>query len=244
MSENKTSFSDEELTAFLDGELDKQSAAQIKSAAKSDGAVAARLDALAVPMKLLKLSMNPAVLDAPALPAHLAGSAPSPSRGIWVASAIAASFVIGVAVTNFMRPAPNTGWIATIASYQALYVTETLEGTTQPPAETAQVLALAQDTFGVDLSEALSIAGLDFKRAQMLGLNGSPLLQVAYLAEDGTPMALCLKSVSGPDRGPKTTVMFDMAGVSWVENGIGYLLIGGGDTAKTEALSSGLAAVL
>jgi hypothetical protein len=228
----------------LDGELDKQEAAQIKAAAKSDGAVAARLDALAVPMKLLKLSMNPAVLDAPALPAHLAGAAPSPSRGIWVASAIAASFVIGVAVTNFMRPAPNTGWIATIASYQALYVTETLDGATQPSAETAQVLARAQDTFGVDLSEALSVAGLDFKRAQMLGLNGSPLLQVAYLAEDGTPMALCLKSVSGPDRGPKTTVMFDMAGVSWVENGIGFLLIGGGDTAKTEALSSGLAAVL
>ena len=224
--------------------MDKQEAAQIKAAAKSDGAVAARLDALAVPMKLLKLSMNPAVLDAPALPAHLAGAAPSPSRGIWVASAIAASFVIGVAVTNFMRPAPNTGWIATIASYQALYVTETLDGATQPSAETAQVLARAQDTFGVDLSEALSVAGLDFKRAQMLGLNGSPLLQVAYLAEDGTPMALCLKSVSGPDRGPKTTVMFDMAGVSWVENGIGFLLIGGGDTAKTEALSSGLAAVL
>ena len=84
MSENRTSFSDEELTAYLDGELDKQEAAQIKAAAKSDGGVAARLDALAVPMKLLKLSMNPAVLDAPALPAHLAGAAPSPSRGIWV----------------------------------------------------------------------------------------------------------------------------------------------------------------
>ena len=59
-----------------------------------------------------------------------------------------------------------------------------------------------------------------------------------------TPMALCLKAVSGPDRGPKTTVMFNMAGVSWVENGIGYLLIGGGSTAKTEELSAGLAAVL
>lgn len=244
MSDSRTDFSDAELTAFLDGEAGKNMAVRIKELSKSDPAMAARLAGLAVPMKLLKLSMNTAVLDAPSLPPHLAGSAPSPSRGIWIASAIAASFVIGVGVTTLMRASPNKGWIAAVASYQALYVTETLAGTRQPPAETTQVLARAVDAFGVDLNGALAVSGLNFKRAQMLALNGAPLLQMAYLAADGTPMALCLKSVAGPDHGPKPTVMFDMTAISWVENGIGYLLIGGSDAAKTRQLSAEVAAVL
>jgi hypothetical protein len=50
-------------------------------------------------------------------------------------------------------------------------------------------------------------------------------------------MALCLTRVGAEDRGPKTSTSHNLAGVSWVKDGVGYYLIGGSDLARVEALS-------
>ncbi len=49
----KRSFSDEELTAFLDGEEDHAPVADIKSALQSDTALAQRLDALRIDRQII-----------------------------------------------------------------------------------------------------------------------------------------------------------------------------------------------
>ena len=67
---------------------------------------------------------------------------------------------------------------------------------------------------------------------------------MAYLDADGTPMALCLTRVGAEDRGPRTSTSHDMAGVSWVQDGVGYVLIGGSDAARVEALSAQVIAQL
>jgi len=165
------------------------------------------------------------------MPAHLLAApeqqptAPS-KRGVissWLMpAAIAASFAAGVWITPIVRPdtpplpiAATGGWIDSIASYQALYVTQTLATAMPNPAETSDVLAQAQNALGVAMAPATDVAALDFKRAQMLGFKGKPLLQMAYLSADGTPFALCVTTVSGDDRGAKTTQSHGLTGVSW-----------------------------
>ena len=153
--------------------------------------------------------------------------------------------------TTLLIPAPEPpqgpaplGWTAAVASYQSLYVTETLSNTGQAAAETDAVLARAADEFEVALAPATQIDGITFKRAQMLGFKGKPLLQMAYLTPDGTPFALCLIRTDKPDRGTKGIEMFDVAGVSWVKDGVGYLLIGGNDVGRVEDLSGSFIASL
>lgn len=254
MSKANEQITDEVLTAYLDGALEASVSAQIDAALAHDDALAARLATLDVPMDQLRDLMAPAVWNAPALPADVLHSpaafvVPEPAnapskplmRRLWVPAAVAASFAAGLFVAPMFAPAPPSAgspkWVEAVASYQALYVTATLDHATQAPDATAGVLTQASADFDVTLDPAIDIDGLDFKRAQMLGWNGKPLLQIAYLDGDGTPMALCLTRVGAEDRGPKTSVSHDLAGVSWVKNGVGYYLIGGQDIERVETLS-------
>ena len=261
MTGRETEFSDAELTGYLDGALPADKMAAIDRALADDDALAERMMALDIPLAEIRQAMDPALLAAPAMPAHLKAAAdPAPAvraakRGglsSWLMpAAIAASFAAGVWITPIVRPdkpplpvATTGGWIDTIASYQSLYVAQTLEGPAASPAQTEAVLAAAEDAIGVAMAPATQVANMQFKRAQILGFKGKPLLQMAYITPDGTPLALCVIPVSGEDRGAKTTVNHGMTGVSWVENGVGYLLIGGSDAEAIEALSAQVQAVI
>ncbi len=252
MTDANDQITDEVLTAYLDGVLEPPVAAQIDDALAHDVALVERLAALDLPMSNLQMILDPAVLAAPALPADLLkpGALVAPPaanlphkplmRRFWVPTAVAASFAAGVLLAPLLTPTATPGapkWVDAVASYQALYVTQTLEKAEQDPTDTASVLAQATVDFAVTLTPAIDIDGLEFKRAQILGWNGKPLLQMAYLDGDGTPMALCLTRVGAEDRGPRTSTSHNLAGVSWVKDGVGYYLIGGSDLARVEALS-------
>ena len=255
MSIASEQITDDVLTAYLDGALEASVSAQIDAALAQDDALADRLAALDVPLDQLRDLMAPAVWNAPALPADVRHSpapfempepANKPSKPVlarlWVPAAVAASFAAGLFIAPMFAPAPSgagpTKWVDAVASYQALYVTQTLDQTRQDAAATADILMQADANFDVVLDPATQIDGLDFKRAQMLGWNGKPLLQMAYLDADGTPMALCLTRVGAEDRGPTSSTSHNLAGVSWVKDGVGYYLVGGDDLGRVEDLSA------
>ncbi|MFK7834652.1 MAG: hypothetical protein AB8B60_00400 [Sulfitobacter sp.] len=247
MTDETNRYSDETLTAYLDGELDVSEVRAVEAALATDENLSARLAALDLPLDALRRAMGPAMLDAPEIPASLLVEPPRARMGFAAPLALAASFVLGVGITTYMQPepkAPAVGWLASVASYQALYVTETLSGATQDSASTTAVLTRAGAEFGVALDPATQIDGMEFKRAQILGFKGKPLLQMAYLTPDGTPLALCLVSTGNEDRGPKPTVMFDLAGVSWVRDGVGYFLVGGTDTDLLNTLTGEIRAAI
>jgi len=250
MTQEAIDFSDETLTAYLDGELDAATASAIDAALATDDALAERLGTLDFPMQALQTVMAPAVLGAPALPAELTetaqtapASAAQQRRGGFGGLALVASFFVGMVATTLVIPksAPDSafsGWTAAVASYQSLYVTETLSGATQDADVTASVLARATEEFDVDLAPAIELEGFEFKRAQMLGFRGKPLLQMAYLSPEGTPLALCLIRTDTPDKASEQVEMFDLAGVSWVKDGVGYFLIGGDNATQIDDLSA------
>lgn len=238
-------ISDEDLTAYLDGEASSDLKARIKAANTSGSDVRARLAALNISGLNLADVLDPETLNSPALPKDLGNSGSRGSHALLFPLAMAASFAIGIGLTVALRPAPSADmspdWVTAIASYQALYVTETLSGAKQESAITAQKLSTANALLGVDLAPAQSLGDLSLRRVQMLGFGGTPLIQMAYLDQAGTPFAFCITKTNEADREARAETRFDLATASWVRNGIGYVLIGGTQTDLVQDLAMDLA---
>ena len=245
MTQNPT-FTDEDLTAFLDGEADDALAAAIGDALETDAELNARLAALDIPLAPLNQAFDALLADAPpmpALPEQTPQTAPAPRFGWgWGAGTFGTGLAAGLAValvTGFGQPEapPPPGWAAFVASYQSLYTPETLASVTTTDAERVAQLANVSEALGLDLTTLPDANGLVFKRAQVLGFNGKPLVQLAYQRADGTPVALCIIP-AGPDGKPVSMgAAQGMELARWNTPGFGFLLIGGQDPAPiaTEA---------
>ncbi|MEL7132394.1 MAG: hypothetical protein AAGK77_08280 [Pseudomonadota bacterium] len=237
-------FSDEELTAYLDGEADGVLRARIEKALETDAEVAEQLAALDIPLVPIAEAYETLMQDAPPMPAlpEIEDVAPvSSSRGRWTwgVGTFATGLAAGLAVAMFTgfgtpEPAPR-GWVSFVASYQVLYTPETLVIANPSVAETQMQLATVSDALGLDLNGLPEAEGLTFKRAQVLGFNGKPLVQIAFARADGTPVALCIIP-SGPDAKPVSMGAAEGLGLArWNTPGYGFLLIGGNDAAPLEA---------
>lgn len=239
MTQAHETFSDEDLTAFLDGEAEGDLAARIDAALTSDAELVARLEGLVIPVNDIRAAF--------ALPELAPPPAPElPEQSWFQPMAMAASIVLALGIGalggySFKsdEPAPvvaqKPGWIAAVASYQALYATETLAGKFQAPEQTEATLAGFEGRIGVDLAAATDVQGLDFKRAQILSYNGKPLMQMAYLDDGGVPFALCVIGSGAEARAMKDQIAEGLAASSWVVDGVGYLVIGGDDPTLTRA---------
>ncbi len=233
-------FTDEELTAYLDGEAGAQLESAISQALETDEALGERLALLDVPMAAIAEAFDSLLASAPAMP-DLAPATPLPAntnarpRWAWGVATFGTGLVAGLALALFVgldapEPAPR-GWVSFVASYQTLYTTETLAAVNPTPQEAALQLAAVSAGIGLDLAALPQAQGLTFKRAQLLGFNGKPLVQISYLREDGTPVALCIIP-AGPD--PQELNMGAAEGLDvarWNTPGYGFLLIGGQDAA-------------
>ncbi|WP_299151723.1 hypothetical protein [uncultured Tateyamaria sp.] len=235
---DRTHFSDEDLTAYLDGEAEDVLHAAIDAALETDEALGERLAELDIPMgaitdayaRLLNTVPEPPVFETPV------ANAPKSRFGWgWGVSTFGTGIAAGFAVamfTGFGTPEPaQRGWVSFVASYQALYTTATLN-VADPSAEEATLqLATVSDALGLDLTAIPQTEGLTFKRAQVLGFKGKPLIQIAYLRDDGTPVALCILP-AGPDSQPINMAQAEGLDIArWNTPGFGFLLIGGTDTA-------------
>ena len=234
-------ITDERLTAYLDGELAPQEAAAIEAALQSSAQLQARLAALDVPIPALRQGFDALLNQAPRPPAL--PKAPRQSTRPWLA-AVAASALLGVGLGGFLfKPTPQT-WTQAVANYQSLYVTETLSA---PPMETALqdiVIASLSGRLGVDLTPLTNLDGIDFRRAQMLGIDGAPLVQMAYLADGTIPVAICITPRDAEDSATELTRMFGMEAASWTADGHGVLIIGGDDPALIENLAQAVRAAI
>lgn len=227
-------FSDEELTAYLDGEADDALRVRV-DAERENAAVAERLRALSIDVdqltdafdQTLKMAPTPGFLE-PLQSVPRRRAIPNPALQ---AIAAAVLLAVGWSAGHFGKPdAPET-WRDYAATYHALYVTETLSGDEASPsalaAQVTRVSGILEKALTVD---ALSgVEGLDLRRAQILAFKDNPLVQIAYLTDDGVPMALCLFRKSGKKAAVTVTERLGMASAHWSDGKFGYLLIGGAD---------------
>ncbi|MEO0991698.1 MAG: zf-HC2 domain-containing protein [Pseudomonadota bacterium] len=223
-----TTVSDEMLTAYLDGELSDLEQSKIEMALDGDPALRARLDALEIPDDLLKSAFDNALSAAPAVPEF---EIQRNTRGMKAPLGIAAALALGLVVGGFLATdsGDETGsdWKLAVANYQALYVHETLAATDLDADAAEQTLERLSAQVGRDLSELGIVDGLDFRRAQLLGFEDAPLVQAAYLSDDQLPFAICVMPVETSDYRPRSEHLSGLAAAHWVEDGFGFLVIGG-----------------
>ncbi|WP_147110238.1 anti-sigma factor [Tateyamaria sp. syn59] len=235
-------FSDEELTAYLDGEADDALHAEIDAALEADPEVVEQLAALDVPMAPIAEAYEALLREAPPMPdlpeaptTVVPAVAPARGRWAWGAGTFATGLAAGLAVAMFTgfgtpEPAPR-GWVSFVASYQLLYTPETLAFADPTPQEAAVQLAAVSEAIGIDVTGLPEAQGLTFKRAQVLGFNDKPLVQISFARDDGTPVALCIIA-AGPDAAPVSMGAAEGLDLArWNTPGYGFLLIGGTDAA-------------
>ncbi|MEP3346000.1 MAG: hypothetical protein ABJN34_01500 [Litoreibacter sp.] len=239
-----TNISDETLTAYLDGALSKLEMQRIEDALSHDPSLQAQLDALDAPIEGLRPAFDTMLRD---MPADLIPNGPvytgikARTASIAASVALAAGVALGVFFGN--SPSANSSWHDYVAAYQALYVADTLSVVEQTPSETSSQLTRVSQTLGRELNSATEVPGLTYKRAQLLGFKGKPLVQLAYVTENGAPIALCI--IKSKDSAKLATMKLeDLEAASWSDGTYAYLLIGGDSSDQIEAMAAHLQAEL
>jgi anti-sigma factor RsiW len=163
----------------------------------------------------------------------------------WVAMfgigfAIAASFAAGVMVNplwftskpvseqTHVQTAMETKapWVQAIASYQAMYVRDTIDRTTDSSEHAQNILRSFEQNVKSKLTVPnLNNAGLEFKRIQVLAFGDRQLVQMAYLPPQGKPGALCvLRSNDSKDEAPTARRIENLSIVTWQKDKLAYVL--------------------
>ncbi|MGO8083546.1 anti-sigma factor family protein [Rhizobium leguminosarum] len=261
MTTKQTIPSDEDLTAFIDGELTAEEAARIEAMVKEDESAAERLELLARASLPFKQAFAPLLAEAPreklqamlaAIPVQeSAKSSPAPvfaSRRRFL-GALAASLVAGIAIdravigigARFSAKDENSEWRAVVADYVSLYTPESLAGPVPGRDDQAAQLAGLDEKLGLSLSpEAISLPGVDFKRALLLQYDGKALAQIAYLDPETGPMALCIVK---SDKGPKASDLERRKGMNvvyWSNATHAFMLIGQAAADRMTAIAEGV----
>jgi anti-sigma factor RsiW len=182
----------------------------------------------------------------------VAQPAPRSQRRLWLAAAfVAGAFCAGLvqqlgggwpgAFSNraALVAAGNTRpWISVAADYQQLYTRETVANVTPDPAVSADTVDAIRKVDGIRLRVPdLLPAGLLFKSVERLRYNGKPLVQIVYLPERGTPVALCVMKDLRPDQPVTQRQMSGMTVVSWRQNELSYALIGKPDPGDLQTIA-------
>lgn len=225
-------FSDEDLIAYLDSEADETLVAKIEAALSPE--LEHRLLTLekgrerAVEGFEAALQMAPQMAPLPDATVGVGRFRPWGYAGLGLAASL--FLAVGIYQTVIGAGARQVEpWHREVAAYHALYVTETLAAVPSDAGDQMARLADLSALVGGDLSPAMTSIDMQFRRAQQLGFEGAPLVQMAYLAEGGVPVALCILRSEGPRQEVRVTTIQGMSSASWADGTRRFLLIGGTD---------------
>lgn len=250
---NKTAdFSDEQLTAYLDGETDYIPADDIRAALEEDPKLQARLDRLSVDKAALATAFNRLLDASPQAPdfSDVGGRVGDPAWAVsWrrLAAVLVVGLGVGWSLGLFSRGGELETWRDYVAAYHALYAEDTLAAIDRPTPVQTDELARISGLLGkpLDLALLTDLPGLKYKRAQILGYKNKPLAQMTFLSGNGAPIALCIIRQPGVGDAPVTSATMEgMASASWSREGYDYLLIGGTDQTILDSVAGKLQTTL
>lgn len=247
---------DEELTAYLDGELAAETATALAARLEADATLRDRLEVLRrgrPPAEAFDLVLTMATDERLAALLDAAERAPVSRRNSFggiraVAAAImlVAAVGIGYGVARLTAPAEvaeTHTWRDVVAEYVSLYTPETFALAPSDPAAYAPRLAQVGEGLGLDLSpDAVTLPDLSLRGAALFHYDGKPLGQVMYLSTEYGPIAFCIIRNGRPDAAAAFEEKHGMNVVFWNTGGLGYLVIGTPPQATLEAMAEALSA--
>lgn len=230
-------FSDEELTAYLDGECDSTLARNIETSVASDPQVGSQLARLQLDRENLAHAFDQILDTAPEhTPAEYVEGSRQSGFGMKAFGRTAAIMLVclgaGFGAAQLIRESHANHWHNYVAAYQALYANKTLAHISQSEPAAAEELKRVSAAIGttIDLTDVNQINLLEYKRAQILAYKGQPLIQLAFLSKLGLPVALCIMQSKRPaETDISVAPMEGMQAAYWSKGGYDFLLIGGAD---------------
>jgi anti-sigma factor RsiW len=256
MNKENTFPSDEQLTAYIDGELSPEEAARIEAIFDADERVAARLAFLSRSSLPFGEAFEPLLAAAPkaeleAMLETLSAEAKPVTTAVRTSrrgfvGALAACLVAGVVVDRafiglqrrLVARDESSEWRAAVAEYIALYTPDTLAGPVPSREAQRAQLAIPAGKLGMSLSpETITLSGVDFKRALLLQYDGKPLAQIAYLDPETGPIALCIVRSDTGAKPPEVEGRKGMNVIYWSNPSHAFMLIGHAPLERMQAIS-------
>ena len=148
----------------------------------------------------------------------------------WSPGVAAVLFIGGFAAGRFApqwQPQPEASenqddWRHAVAQYMALYTADTLSDEPTDAASQAASLKSLGERLGTALNpERIAVAGLPFKRSQLLSYDKAPLGQLAYLDPQAGPVLFCIIADSRPNARVSNAVIDGFATSSWAKEDAG-----------------------
>jgi len=248
---NTVEFSDEELTAYLDNELDALSVKKIDASLESDPALRQRLEHLSIDVTELSESFECVLSDAPAFEFDHSVEAssrqlPVPFLFSTALSVLIFGLCIGWGLSSYLNTSSKK-WTDYVAAYHALYTPSTLTLSERSVSERQSELDRVSSAIGMEipLDDVNEYPQLEYKRAQILGFENQPLVQLTFMSVLGDPVALCIiRSSRNSAPGLYTREMEGMVSVTWQKGDYEYFLIGGENQVFLTDLAAKFAYVL
>jgi anti-sigma factor RsiW len=232
-------YSSEELTAYLDDEVSPDVRRRIGSALDVNANLRIQLESLTLDRATLKTAFEGLLQFAPSYrvthvtpitPIKLM-PVPTDNRVKFAVVAALCAMIGWVAATGLFPTTPTT-WQQKAAVYHSLYVNGTINSVFVDTANMEVELERVTTALGkpIFLESLRRIPEFEYKRAQILGFEGRPLMQIAFLSRLGAPVVLCImRSDTSSTKGVESDVMQGMAAATWSRGPYEYLLIGGSD---------------
>ena len=237
---------DQDLTALIDGELEEPRRSALMARIENDPALKSRFEALRAAGVNASSAFDRMLADAPLArlraalppePPRLAAS--TPARRNWgargfalreLAAGLAIGFLAAAALawaTLGGPPREDEDWRSAVLEYMDLYTHETFAFPAPDAAMQEQQLAAVGGRVGVKLTpDTVAVPGLDYRVAFILGLDGVPLGEIAYIDPAGEPTLFCILDQAAPDAALSIERRGDYTLASWARQGRKFLVIG------------------
>lgn len=229
---------DEELHAYVDGELDAKRVGEIDGIAAREPAVAEALEMIRRQNAQLHHAFDP-VLDE-YVPSRLAAAGAPPRRGLWRAAAAAGWVAAGVAVGWSARdrtPEPQHVVLPRQAAVaHVAFAPEVRHPVEVTAAEEAHLVAWLSKRLGTRLkAPRLDALGFELLGGRLLPESGRPGAQFMYQDTAGKRLTLYVSTDAGNrDSAFRYTVENGVHVFYWIDQHLGYAL--SGDLEKAQML--------
>jgi anti-sigma factor RsiW len=239
--------SEEELHAWLDGELPIEQVAVVDAYLDAYPEERQRLEAYRADGEALARAFSVEALDSGSLRPSASGHRRAPRRIGW---AVAAGVLIGVCgfaggvLTAHESPTTeHAELVDEVTGYHLVYARETRHLVEVPAAERGELVAWLSDRLGRKLViPDLSAEGFTFAGGRMLVVNRRPVAQLLYTRPGDLPLGICVTRLSEP---PARLTVEDREGLrvaSWSDQGYAYVVVGDLSESRTRRLANRVAA--
>lgn len=144
-----------------------------------------------------------------------------------------------------VQESPSGHWRDIVASYVRLYTPETFANVSDDAAAQTRQLQVVGQAMGLPLNvQRVAVPGLQFKQAQLLQYDATPIAELNYIDPHYGPMSLCIIPSDASPAAPEAEIRRGLNVSYWSDGDLAFMVIGAQPSSDLERLADRLRATL